>query len=99
MGIRSPGVLEASRDAVDGEEEQTFELLAFSGVVGGGAAQGGQGPQLQVREGVDVGVAEGDGAGQDGAVGQQAVVLGDGQDQAAGQVVLGQDAGRGGCEG
>ena len=61
--------------------------------VGGspGARSARQRPQLQVRERVDVRVAQRDRAGQHAAVGEQPVVPGHLEHQPPGQVVLGQD--------
>src|SRR4029077_14587097 len=81
------GVLEAGGYAVDGEQEEAFEALAFV-VLGVRVAQGGQGAELEVGQGVHVGVAERDGAGEYVPVGQQAVVARHGEDEAPGAVVL-----------
>src|SRR4029077_17185284 len=83
----SAGVLEAGGYAVDGEQEEAFEALAFV-VLGVRVAQGGQGAELGVGQGVHVGVGERDGAGEYVPVGQQAVVARHGEDEAPGAVVL-----------
>ena len=70
--------------------EQALQAPALV-VLGVGVAEGGQGAELQVGQGVHVGVAERDGAGQHVPVGQQAVVAGHGEHEAAGAVVLGED--------
>src|ERR1700750_408470 len=74
-GRGSAGVLETAGYPVDGEQEQALQALALV-VLGVGVAKGSQGAELQVGQGVHVGVAERDGAGQQVPVGQQAVVAG-----------------------
>src|SRR4029077_7069328 len=77
----SAGVLEAGGYAVDGEQEQAFEALALVRLRVR-VAPGGEGAGLEVGQGVHVGVAERDGAGEHVPVGQQAVVAGHGEDEA-----------------
>jgi len=61
----STGHLQAGGDAADGEPDQTLEI-GVARVVGGKAAEPGEPADLELGEGVDVGVAEGDLAGDGG---------------------------------
>src|SRR4051812_3737731 len=85
---RSAGVTEAGRDAVDGGGDGAVEV-GGDGVAGGeGGALAAEKFNLDEGHRVDVGVAEADGALEDGVGLEQRGLAGDGEDHAPGELEL-----------
>lgn len=90
-GIRSPvsaGVAEAGADAVDGGRDGSVEFCGFGGVWWDGTFAADE-FDLDEGHGVDVGIAEADGALEDGVLLEERGLLGDLEDHAVGEVKLG----------
>src|SRR5580698_5571220 len=91
--MRSAGVAEACADAVDGGGDGAVELVRVGFAFFQGRALAADEFDLQEAHGVDVGVAQADGALQDWVGLEEGFLLGDLEDHAVGQVEFGFEGG------
>src|SRR5271156_1796461 len=91
--VASTGVSQAGADAVDGGGDGSVEFGIFGFAFGDGFALATDEFDLDQAHGVDVGVAQADGALEDWVGLKQAFLAGDLEDHALGEVELGFEGG------